>query len=398
MSKKLIKDSIYIVLITLGIILLFEVGLRFLYPQKGNFMFSASLLAYKHDQVTGIRLKPNIKKVYFPPQNSSRQSVEWETNENGFRGPSLQKDPSFRIMVYGDSNIQARFSPQNKTFSYLLEKKLTNQTNIESLEVINSGVVGFGPDQAYLKMRKDILNYKPNLVLLALTIENDFGDIIRNNIFRLDAKSAITFQSIKQKDICLLPSWHPKKILSTSLLIRAAVKINKKLSTNPELYQDQQEFLAYSKNSPLPASFFQDHYDLDLALNTDNLASSTKLELMKNILSETKKLCKNNDIALFVLIIPSIHDLTQHISPTFIELQQYPAYEQNKVSTLTESMLKTLQISHINLFVPFAENNPESFFFNDEGHWNNNGQEFAAKLVAKEISELEKRSLLKHSK
>jgi hypothetical protein len=119
--------------------------------------------AYVWDPSFGIRLKPHQHRQYLRTQRNGGQAITWTTNSQGFRGPELQTSYFRRIVVYGDSNIQAQFSLDQNTFSRHLERLLTEKTR-KPFEVINAGTIGAGPDQNLLRMEQEIESLKPSEV------------------------------------------------------------------------------------------------------------------------------------------------------------------------------------------------------------------------------------------
>ena len=107
-------------------------------------------------------------------------SVVYSTNSIGFRDRehTIKKNSNvFRIVVLGDSFVEALQVPFEHTFPYLLEQKLNSNSNIQKeIEIINLGKCGFGTDQEYLTLNHIGLKYNPDLVILAL-----FKNDIRNN-------------------------------------------------------------------------------------------------------------------------------------------------------------------------------------------------------------------------
>ena len=74
-----------------------------------------------------------------------------ETNNDSFRGPELNNESEYRIIVYGDSNIQARFSDSANTFTGQLDHYV-KKSSFRDYEILNAGVVGFGPDQNLISL------------------------------------------------------------------------------------------------------------------------------------------------------------------------------------------------------------------------------------------------------
>ena len=75
-----------------------------------------------------------------------------------------------------------------------IEKKLSDLYRSD-IGVINAGIIGFGPDQAMLRMKEDIRVYKPDLVIFHIFADNDFGDVLRNEIVRFDKEGRLVCNS-----------------------------------------------------------------------------------------------------------------------------------------------------------------------------------------------------------
>ena len=132
-----------------------------------------------------IKLKANLEKSFVHEKQNSGRKIVWRTNSMGFRGPEIRDNPGLRVVVYGDSNIQARFSDLEDTFPARLEAELAEGLK-QDVEVINAGVSGFGPDQSFLKFREEAEMLKPDLVIIHFFADNDYGDAIRNRLFDLN--------------------------------------------------------------------------------------------------------------------------------------------------------------------------------------------------------------------
>src|SRR6185295_4536691 len=59
------------------------------------------------------------------------------------------------------------------------------------VETVNAGVVGYGPDQACLRMEAELSRLRPDLVVVAVLAENDYGDLVRNRLFELGPRGEL---------------------------------------------------------------------------------------------------------------------------------------------------------------------------------------------------------------
>jgi hypothetical protein len=84
------------------------------------------------------------------------------------RGNELRKGPGrVRVVVLGDSIAFGTRVRDEETFSALLERRRPE------LEVVNMAVEGYSTDQELLRLQKEGLLYKPDLVVLSVCVAND---------------------------------------------------------------------------------------------------------------------------------------------------------------------------------------------------------------------------------
>lgn len=109
-----------------------------------------------------------------------RHTLSW--NAEGFhdRDHPLQKeDGVFRIMVFGDSFVEASEVEIEQTSLHVLQETL-NQSAPPGIrfEVISAGMRAWGPAQEFVYFRYRGQQYKPDLVLLFWLPANDLSDVL----------------------------------------------------------------------------------------------------------------------------------------------------------------------------------------------------------------------------
>ena len=129
---------------------------------------------------------PDIGQVLVPNQQTRSVSqdfdVEIRTNSAGFHDVEhqLQKPPDvYRIVVLGDSFMEALQVSVEESFSRQLEAALQSWIKEKRVEVINLGISGTGPAQYLQMLNARGLAYRPDLVLMAVQPGNDFWDSYR---------------------------------------------------------------------------------------------------------------------------------------------------------------------------------------------------------------------------
>lgn len=391
--RKIVRDGFVILVITSGLLFVSEIILRVVYPEKS--------IGFRFDKDYLVSLKPNIEKCFIRSAENGGNIIHWKTNANSFRGNELRADPEIRIIVYGDSNIQARFSTLQNTFTHKLEKYLQADLT-KDIEVVNAGVLGFGPDQSLTRFAKEADVYRPDIVIFHIYAENDFGDIIRNRLFEIDPSGNLIETGYERTVDQTLKEY------SSLFIVRAARKASRLIRNkamgllkrenktradegNPTIAVLESvlemEYSVYKQSKPRYFSHFMDHYDLDVAAFQKAESSQTKVKLMNAVLRRANELAKSKDIQFLVLIQPSGVDLTTNYTISYKDLEKYPGYKRTNLTDAIESICVLNNIHRVNLFDVFRKANPETLYFRGkDDHWNDAGQDIAAKETASYIS------------
>jgi hypothetical protein len=131
---------------------------------------------YQRDDVRGVSLLPGAEGWY-----RKEGEAYVRINSDGLRDQEhaiAKPDDTFRIAVVGDSYCEAFSVSLEEAFWSVMGKKLEEcgAFPARKIEVINFGVSGYGTAQELLTLREKVLKYSPDLVLLAVTTNNDITD------------------------------------------------------------------------------------------------------------------------------------------------------------------------------------------------------------------------------
>lgn len=362
-----------------------------------------------------------LRYVRFPEHGG--EVIETHFDTFGFRegdGDPLDRG-AYRIFVYGDSFIQGSYSRVGNTFAGQLAVRLAPEANVP-VSVVNAGVDGYGPDQVYLRMVREVPRFEPDLVVVSLFADNDVGDLIRNKLFRLDREGNLERHTFVLAEELLLHyeerQWLNnmpalgRVVKDPQLLLRdlrillerrfgldtgwlADVSIDTAYRTAPDvdwievwLRRGMDEFADYvSKGDPSLKldNLRSDHYDADVTIHPDRDFSKYKLALMDALLEELVGYLRRQGIPLVLMIIPSPIDACASYDWQ-VDPERYPDYDRR---TLTSSMAQTarrLDVLHLDLYEPFSSRDCNALYFHHgNNHWNDRGQALAAELVAELI-------------
>ncbi len=143
-------------------------------------VLEAALAISKFNTPANVRFVPSKGFTYIPQayyRHTKEGYSEGRFNSHGFRDyERTYEKPSgvFRILVLGDSYIEALQVQLEDSFTALLEKSLNAQGSSTRFEVLGLGGSGFGTADEYLRYLNFGAAYHPDLVILAFTTGNDF--------------------------------------------------------------------------------------------------------------------------------------------------------------------------------------------------------------------------------
>jgi hypothetical protein len=111
-----------------------------------------------------------------------------DVNALGYRDHEFEKEKHGRrrILFFGDSFVLGAGVPPGQSLPKMLERGLG-----PAAEVLNLGVYGYGPDQELVAFLRDGVPLHPDLVLLGLFPGNDFEDLVKNELWVLDASGHV---------------------------------------------------------------------------------------------------------------------------------------------------------------------------------------------------------------
>ncbi|MFA5062262.1 MAG: SGNH/GDSL hydrolase family protein [Patescibacteria group bacterium] len=128
-------------------------------------------------------LKPNLDRNLF--DNEELKYFHVKSNSLGFLGDDFSEEKAsgtLRIVVLGDSYVEATGVDYNRTFVYQLSKKFqdllfTNPSSTyNKVEVLNFGIGGTGTVDQMKYYEKYAQKYHPDVVVLAFYLQNDATD------------------------------------------------------------------------------------------------------------------------------------------------------------------------------------------------------------------------------
>lgn len=161
----------------IALIILLEAILRFC----GLSHRQSRLTIYEFDQELGWRNRASARQLRMIPDERGVAFHNIYSNPDGFATDEDHWHDSARkdvrsLMIVGDSFAAGEYLPYAKTFPYLIGAMMPE------LQVINTGVPGYAPDQYLMVARKYLPRYLVDITVIIFFPFNDICDLKRDTL------------------------------------------------------------------------------------------------------------------------------------------------------------------------------------------------------------------------
>ncbi len=378
-----------------------EMAYRRLFPFRPTVLRPHPVLLYEYI--------PGAQKVFFRKPVNGGARIPVAINRAGYRGPELETLTNrLRVVVYGDSMVAGEYSREENTFATRLQAHLGSAVTT-GVDVINAGVNGYGPDQVALRLAHDLPKLKPDAVVQCVFVDNDYGDLVRNKLLRLDADGRSAWQPAQlspplaaEMRAAADPGAQRGLRLANAFrnFIRKVVKRVKNLKykkySHPRkdvnysyvmesLDDCHAEYRDYQTNTTAVLNALVDHYDADLAVEPGTAASALKLRLMVAALRVSRDAAAAAGVPWLLVLVPSPIDLCTNYDYQ-VDAAIYPDYQRPRLSSVLVGLSSANKFPFVDLWPLFEQAGADALYFHGgDDHWNDRGQDLAADTVARRV-------------
>lgn len=327
--------------------------------------------------------------------------VEVRFNSQGFRGPELRPaGAARRVAVYGDSFIDGYFAEQPATFCARLEQHLASAVG-GPVEVVNAGVRGYGPDQVALKLEQELPALRPDLVIVAFYAGNDFGDVVRNQLFAFDSSGALVrrasrpgtryveeFQSA-QRGPYLLRALARVRDARQRRAAPVGLDADSLAADQVErwLADAAREWRESTGQGTGQAAIFHDGEDVDVAIAPASETARHKVRLTAAVLRQLEQVVAASGARLAYMVIPPPGDLIPGYDVYHVDARRFPGYSPEHLHHAALGVLHPGGVPVLDLYPPFIAHGAGPLFLHaDDMHWSPAGQDLAARVVADSLA------------
>jgi lysophospholipase L1-like esterase len=204
---KLFTGTFFLALIIVELFLRYAIAEYVTYPEKNVPFYYNYVYGYNYV------LNHNIKKEHIFVYNGNQKAIinfkeykyELNTNSEGLRDreyPVTKSDREYRIIGLGDSFTEGRGVCSDSTWGKFLERGLNSKIKNKKTTVINAGIAGSDIFFEYILLKKRLIKYNPDLVILAINSSDIEDVIIRGGIERFKKDNNVRYGKISGQ-ICL---------------------------------------------------------------------------------------------------------------------------------------------------------------------------------------------------
>jgi hypothetical protein len=336
-------------------LVLSEAGLRLFYPQP---------MGVWHQDRDGLALHWPGLVTYLPQFGLS---VSFNSGGMRDREHAVAKPAGvFRVLVLGDSFIEALQVPFEGSVPSLLERELARQTG-RSVEVISASVSGWGTDDELKYLESYGTKWKADLILVAMTLHNDVHDNLRERFHTMEDGALVE---------------KPPRRLSFSQY--KLIELKGLLASRSQAYQ----LLTRTRRLPgvrAEARQLNSHV-LNLFSRVTNEPVSTGIELTRLLLERIRSVGTQHGARVTLVLLPLAVQVSGERFAEFLRAQgrSIPDSDVERPQRLLAHVGEQVGIDVIDLLPGFREwtrGGGGSLFLERDGHWNGAGHRLAAKIV-----------------
>ena len=293
------------------------------------------------------------------------------TNSAGMRDHehNLQKSPGvYRILVLGDSFMEANQVEFEDAFVSVLEQRLRDAAG-RPIEVVNASVSGWGTDDELIYLMREGIKYRPDLVLVAMTLHNDVSDNL------LEEYHEFRNGRIEQRPVFMVP-W-PSYLL---------LKVKEWMASHSHLYHvvlraTRENWVSTeAKNLELHVG------SLLRRMPDDRMRAGW--EMTRQLLQKMRQTADTVNARVAVTLLPLSVQVYPETLPDFLASNGLKEADVDlfKPQDMMKAIGENIGVSIIDLYPVFKDTKAKCscpLFVQSDGHWNKLGHQIAAEEAAR---------------
>jgi len=310
---------------------------------------------------------PNLS-VYLP---EFKQEISINSHGMRDREHAVAKEPgTIRILVLGDSFIEANQVAFKDSFPSLLEAKLKSEASGQ-VEVINASVSGWGTDDELTYLTRYGFRFHPDLVLVGMTLHNDVHDNLKEE-----------FHSYADGDL------REKPVKEIPLVDFVLLQVKQYLASHSHVYQ---MLLRAKRGSWIRNEAKRlDTHVVRLLEKEQTVSMKRGWNMTQLLFRKMKQRCAEFGARLVVFLIPLRIQISDHNLQSFLE-----GHDMTRDQIMLDQPQRTMMqigsvegIMVIDLLTDFRQKEKmahDQLYLAGDGHWTAAGHRLASDLAANHL-------------
>ena len=336
-----------------GALLLSEALLRRWYPVEERKFDLDPELHYVY--------RPSVRRIHLRSRANGGKIIPVYINAEGRRGAESSFVPEETLVVYGDSVVSSESCSEEDTLAKVLESKLRAQTHAD-WRVLNAGVIGYGPDQAFLRLKRDLAHFSPAGVVFTIYTLNDYGDLLRNKLFAFDTQNRLVRRTshvtpeLRAEFMKEESRWILRRLLGKAKAqwkqgppTPLQVKDERDFQDSTLARQKEYESFLDTKDDSV-TNLTRDSPDFDLLFTPEKPSARLKIPMLPQLLQEVDRFLSEKKIPWVLLIVPSSIEVDDHWMKRF-KADSFLKHAADQVRTQKTGPAHAVPV--VNLYPPF---------------------------------------------
>ena len=319
------------------------------------------------------------------------------TNDRGMRGPGdyayEKKEGVTRIAVMGDSFTFGVGVRAEETFSARLQRRL-EEAQPGRYEVLNFGVSSFSPVLEYIYLKKEVAQYRPDRLILALDlcdVQDDYfyekhlvydkdGEIVACDPFRLHGGPDIWAVLKERSMLCAILD---EKVLQSFKKMKT-IGFAKYFENKRNKVRNKTAILLDPKSDNIEFDRF-----LFAREAKDEAIVRRHWERTAKYLSMIKEFCDGHSIRLLLAPYPYGHEVGPE---EWSKGREYWGFEKGRVDDASRSFAmigafaREKGIDWVSLLEPMKAHENGKLYYHNDGHWTADGHRVAAEALFEKLN------------
>lgn len=337
-------------------------------------LFGARIAFSMPDEEVGFRFVPN-KRYWSFKEND--HPISGRFNRFGWRDvnwPVAKPAGEYRIAVLGDSFVESFQVEERHSFLNIAEKKLSCRFS-KKFELMNFGRASYTQTEELIVLKKEVLKFEPDMVMLFFLPGNDIADVSRETA---PNKARPFFVAAPDGQL----QFDDRFKNSPKFKIRKKLNFIKQHSILFSFVAERYNAFMGRRAIKLAEDDIRKVSEgyLSLCTSTPGAAFARSYELNKRLIKEMASVCQKNGIQM-VLVVTDTDAYQPLVGKKYKDID--PSFDPNFFEDNLKSLAKKLGIGFLGLQRIFHADYQKNGKKLHWGHWNYDGHKTVADAIVK---------------